>query len=70
MQPHAVTVPVITSVPVECTFWTEDDGWKGACRTLSLSVRGGNFEEAKNNMQSALQEYIAAVLRERTRGAA
>ncbi len=36
-QPHAVEVPVIASVPVECLFWAEDDGWKGACAELSVA---------------------------------
>ena len=63
--PHAVEVPVIASVPIECLFWTEDDGWKGACAELSVTVRGGNFEEAKKNMEAALQTCIEAVLRDR-----
>ena len=65
MQPHAVTVPVITSVPIECTFWPEDDGWKGSCVELAVSVPGGNFEEAKKNMEKTLQEYISSLLRDR-----
>jgi predicted RNase H-like HicB family nuclease len=65
MQTHAVTVPVITPVPIECTFWPEDDGWKGACMELGVAVPGGNFEEAKKNVEKALQEYISAVLRDR-----
>jgi len=64
-QPHAVEVPVIASVPIECLFWTEDDGWKGACAELSVTVRGSNFEEAKKNMEAALQTCIEAVLRDR-----
>ena len=64
-QPHAVEVPVIASVPIECLFWTEDDGWKGACAELSVTVRGSNFEEAKKNMEAALRTYIEAVLRDR-----
>jgi predicted RNase H-like HicB family nuclease len=65
MEPNAVTLPVITPVPIECTFWPEDDGWKGACVELGVAVPGGNFEEAKKNMEKALQEYISAVLRDR-----
>ncbi len=42
-QPHAVEVPVIASVPIECLFWTEDDGWKGACAELSVTVDGQAF---------------------------
>ena len=65
MQPHAVTVPVIIPVPVECTFWPEDDGWKGACVELGVAVPGGNFKEAKRNMEMALREYLSSILRER-----
>jgi len=65
-QPHAVEVPVIASVPVECLFWAEDDGWKGACAELSVAVHGAAiFEEAKKNMEAALRTYIEAVLRDR-----
>jgi hypothetical protein len=65
MQPHAVTLPVITPVPIECTFWPEDDGWKGACVELGIAVPGGNFEEAKKHMEMALQDYLCSILRER-----
>jgi hypothetical protein len=65
MQPHAVTLPVITPVPIECTFWPEDDGWKGACVELVIAVPGGNFEEAKKHMEMALQDYLCSILRER-----
>ncbi|PYX54021.1 MAG: hypothetical protein DMG73_19770 [Acidobacteria bacterium] len=62
-QPHAVKVPVNASVPVECLFWTEDDGWKGSCEKLSLTARGNSFEDAKKNMEAALQAHIEAILR-------
>ena len=65
MQLNAVTVPVITSSAIECTFWPEDDGWKGCCAGLGITVPGGNFEEAKKNMANALQTYISSVLRDR-----
>ena len=61
-QPHAVKVPVNASVPVECLFWTEDDGWKGSCEKLSLTARGNSFEDAKKNMEAALQAHIEAIL--------
>jgi len=65
MEPNAVKVPVITPVPIECEFWPEDDGWKGTCSELAISVRGGNFEQAKENMEAALEGYISSVLRDR-----
>src|SRR5712692_6673929 len=49
----------------ECKFWPEDDGWKGVCAELSISVHGDNFEHAKKNMKAALQAFIGSMLRER-----
>jgi len=69
MQPHAVKVPVLASVPVDCTFWAEDDGWTGACAELSLSVRASNFEKAKKNMEATLQTYISSLIEERKEAA-
>ena len=40
MLPNAVKLKVSASVPLECEFWTEDDGWKGACVELSVTVHG------------------------------
>jgi predicted RNase H-like HicB family nuclease len=65
MLPNAVKLAVTASVPMECEFWTEDDGWKGACVELSLAVHGSNFEEAKKNMEAALQTAVGSVLRDR-----
>jgi predicted RNase H-like HicB family nuclease len=65
MLPNGVKLAVSASVPMECEFWTEDDGWKGACVELSVTVRGSNFEEAKKNMEAALQTAVEAALRDR-----
>ena len=46
------------------SFWPEDDGWSGVCEKLSVIVRGGSFEDAKKNMEAALQEHIERILRE------
>jgi len=64
MEPHAVKVPVNAVVPIDCV-WSEHDGWVGACGELSLTVRAANFEEAKKNMETALQTYILTLLQER-----
>lgn len=66
MQPHAVKVPVTASVPIECEFWTEDDGWTGCCPELKITVRGNNFEEAKKEMEVTLQTEIKSILRSRS----
>jgi predicted RNase H-like HicB family nuclease len=65
MLPNAVKLAVTASVPLECECWTEDDGWKGACVELSVTVHGSNFEEAKKNMEAALQTAVESVLRDR-----
>jgi hypothetical protein len=63
MKSHAVKAPVITPVSIECDFWQEDDGGKGFCEHLMITVGGNNFEEAKNGMETALQAHITCVLR-------
>jgi predicted RNase H-like HicB family nuclease len=65
MLPIAVKLLVTASVPRECEFWTEDDGWKGACVDLSVTVHGTNFEEARKNMETALQTSLESALRDR-----
>jgi predicted RNase H-like HicB family nuclease len=65
MLPNAVKLAVTASVPLECEFWPEDDGWKGACVELSVNVHGSNFEEAKKNMEAALQSAVESALRDR-----
>jgi predicted RNase H-like HicB family nuclease len=65
MLPNAVKLAVTASVPIECEFWTEDDGWKGACVELSVTVHGANFEDAKKNMEAALKAAVESVLRDR-----
>lgn len=65
MLPDAVKLAVTASVPLECEFWTEDDGWKGACVELSVTVHGSNFEQAKKNMEAALQAAVECALHDR-----
>ena len=69
MEPHAVKVPVTASVPIDCVFWAEDDGWSGACAELSLTVRGTTFEDAKKGMEAALQSFIIDLVQQRKRAA-
>jgi hypothetical protein len=65
MLPNAVKLEVTASIPAECEFWTEDDGWRGVCVGLSITVQGSNFEEGKKNMEAALQTTIQSVLPDR-----
>lgn len=64
MDSHAVKVPVIASIPVDCIFWPDADGWTGACAELSVTVHAAEFEEAKKNMEATLQTYISRLVQE------
>ena len=64
MKSEAVSLPVIAGVPLDCSFWPEDDGWSGVCERLMVIVRGSSFEDAKEHMETALQEHIERILRE------
>jgi len=63
MTARAVKLKVFASVPKDCGFWLQDDGWNGFCEELSLTVRGSSFEDAKTKMEAALQAHIEGVLR-------
>jgi len=65
MSSQVVNLDVTASVPINCDFWSEDDGWKGLCKSPSITVRGSSFEDAKKNMASELQAQIERILRER-----
>jgi hypothetical protein len=62
MTSQVVKLEVSASIPIECEFWSEDDGWKGLSRSPSVTVRGSSFEDAKKNMASELQAQIEGIL--------
>lgn len=64
MTSQKVKLEVSASIPIECEFWPEDDGWKGLSRSPEVTVRGSSFEDAKKNMATELQGQIEAILRE------
>jgi hypothetical protein len=64
MTSQMVKLEVSASIPIECEFWSEDDGWKGLCRSPSVTVRGSSFEDAKKNMATELQAQIEEILRD------
>ena len=64
MTSEFVSLDVIASIPIDCDFWSEDDGWKGQCKSLSVTVCGRSFEDAKKNMAGELQVHIERILRE------
>ena len=68
MASQVVRLLVTASVPIECDFWPEDDGWKGLCNSQSVTVSGSSFEDAKKNMAIELQEHIERILCEHANG--
>lgn len=60
---HAVSVRVIAPVAFECKFWIDSDGWHAVADGLDITVQGGSFEDAKRNMQSALNGYVQSLVR-------
>jgi hypothetical protein len=64
MTSQIVNLPVTASIPINCDFWSEDDGWKGLCKSPPVTVLGSSFEDAKKNMASELQVHIERFLRE------
>jgi hypothetical protein len=64
MTSQVVNLQVTASIPIDCDFWSEDDSWKGLCKSLSVTVRDSSFEDAKKNMATELQVHIERILRE------
>jgi predicted RNase H-like HicB family nuclease len=64
MTSQVVNLQVTASIPIDCDFWSEGDGWKGLCKSPSVTVRGSSFEDAKKNMAGELKVHIEGILRE------
>ena len=64
MTSQIVKLEVSASIPIECEFWPEDDGWKGLSGSPAVTVRGSSFEDAKKNMATELQAQIEEILRD------
>ena len=64
MTSEVVNLEVTASISINCDFWSEEDGWKGLCKSLSVTVRGSSFEDVKKNMAGELQVYVEGILRE------
>jgi hypothetical protein len=62
MPSQVVNLQVTASIPIACDFWSEDDGWKGLCKSPPVRVRGSSFEDAKKNMAAELQTHIERIL--------
>jgi len=64
MTSQVVNLQVTASIPIDCDFWSEDDGWKGRCTSPPVTGRGSSFEDAKKNMAAELEAYIEGILHE------
>ena len=60
---HAVSLPVIAPVPFECKFWQDSDVWHAVADGLNIAVQGSSFEDAKRNMETALNDYVQSLVR-------
>jgi hypothetical protein len=63
MTSQIVNLAVTATIPIDCDFWSEDDGWKGCCKSPSVTVNGRSIEDAKKNMATELQTRIERILR-------
>jgi hypothetical protein len=68
MTSQIVNLAVTATIPIDCDFWSEDDGWKGCCKSPSVTVNGRSIEDAKKNMATELQTHIERILCPATRG--
>ena len=64
MTSQVVKLKVAAGIPIDCDFWSEGDEWKGLCKSLSVTVHGSSFEDAKKNMATELQMHVEKLLRE------
>jgi hypothetical protein len=64
MTSQVVNLQVTARIPIDCDFWSEDNGWQGLCKSLSVTVHGSSFEDAKKNMAAELQMHIERLRRE------
>jgi hypothetical protein len=63
MRSCTVKMSLIDPITAECVFWAENDGWKGVCESLSILVRGRDFEESKRRMEIGLKTYVRSLFR-------
>ena len=61
---NAVSLQLFLRMPFNCSLWLDTDGWTGVCEWMSVTVRGGSFEDAKRNLEASLRERVERILRE------
>jgi hypothetical protein len=70
MTSQIVNLAVTATIPIDCDFWSEDDGWKGCCKNPSVTVKGRSIGDAKKNMATELQAHIERILRQHPKSTA
>ena len=48
-------------LPILCKLWSEDGVWNAIAADLPVAVFGATFEEAKENLEEALNDHIKAL---------
>lgn len=69
MRSCIVKMSLIDPIAAERVFWAENGGWKGVCESLSILVRGRDFEESKKRMEIVLKTYVRSLFRGHTKAA-
>jgi hypothetical protein len=69
MRSCIVKMSLIDPIAAERVSWAENGGWKGACESLSILVRGRDFEESKKRMEIVLKTYVRSLFRGHTKAA-
>jgi len=64
MKSEAVSLPVIAGVPLDCSFWHKRWWLERCLREVVGHSSCSGFEDAKKNMETALQEQVERILRE------
>ena len=59
MLQNSVKLAVSATVPMECEFSTEDEGWKGTCPQLSVTVRGSNLKRQKSTWKRRCKRRLS-----------
>lgn len=49
------------AVPILCKFWLEDAVWNGIAADLAVAAFGSSFEEARDNLATALVSHFESV---------
>jgi hypothetical protein len=55
MPSQMVNLQVNASIPIDCDFWSDDEGWKGLCKSLTVTVHGNSFEQV--HIETILREH-------------